>query len=74
MKTHLKSNEPHALDRIRDDKQVLQASKGCDVNTGIKKSYANQSLIKIKCPNEDLRIIKSVKLWTSYNTCLLSHR
>jgi hypothetical protein len=67
MKTHLKGNEPHALYRIRDDKQVLQAPKGCDVNAGIKKRYANQSLIEIKCPHEHLQFVKSAKLWTSYS-------
>jgi hypothetical protein len=41
MKSHLKSNEPHTLDGIGDDKKVLQTAKGRDVNTSIKKRYAN---------------------------------
>ena len=52
--TNLECNKPNTFHRVSDEKQILEGTKGRDVDSDIHERDANKTLVRIKGSHEDL--------------------
>jgi hypothetical protein len=58
-KAHLERDEPHALDGVADEEQILDGPQGGDVDADVQERDADEALVEVERAYEDLRLMSA---------------